>query len=305
MLDSRDFDLCSCWDLEEANRLRFASEMGCESARTAEEFLRKEALDAVALFTPNHLHAEQAILALEHGLHVFVEKPMANTVADAARMVECANRMDRVLFVGHNTRREGRFRRIREMLGAGVIGLPVMANMTFTSPAGLKKELGGWRYDKSLCPAVALSQIGIHAIDVLHFLFGKTVETEAWIGKVGLEFDVEDVCLARMEHPSGMSSLLQTAYSVPRVRSLQVLGTGGKIETFQEGEILLHPMGETEVERREVAPLVDTVFEEFQEFAACCRGLQQPETDGTVGLEAVAAMEAMIESSRNRQPVRL
>jgi len=302
ILETGDFDLAVCFDSDERSRRSFAKEMGCAEAVTEEAFLEYPGLQAIAIYTPNFLHSDHAIRSLERGLHVFVEKPMANTVDESHRMVDAAKRADRILFVGHNTRREGRFRRILSLLRTEAIGTPVLANIAFTSSAGLRQQLGGWRYDKNLCPAVALAQIGVHAIDVLHSLFGVTRSAQAWIRRVGLQSDVEDVCLGRMEHANGMSSVLNTAYSVPRVRTLQILGTNGEIDTTKEGEIRLRTLESDRVETIEVEP-VDTVLEEFLEFAACCRGERLPETGVEVGFHAVAVMEAMIQSSRENSGV--
>ncbi len=302
MLETSEFQVVTCYDPDKRNREAFSAETGCEVSESEESFLGFPGLDAVAIFTPNFLHVEHAVRAFESGHHVFVEKPMANTSSDSNRIIDASNKADRVLFVGHNTRREGRFRRIESLLERGVVGIPVMADITFTSSAGLNKDLGSWRYNPDLCPAVALAQIGVHAIDVLHYLFGEVRETQAWIKNVGMEGGIEDVCLGRMEHPSGFSSTLATAYSVPRVRSLRILGTGGEINTAHEKSVLLKPLGAEEAERIEIKS-VDTVLEEFQEFAECCRGERAPETDGAVGLAAVAVMEAMIQSSKENSSV--
>ncbi|MCB9769190.1 MAG: Gfo/Idh/MocA family oxidoreductase [Candidatus Omnitrophica bacterium] len=302
ILDTGNFEIAVCHDSNEENRRVFANEIECIEASSEEELLEHPGLHAVAIYTPNFLHADHAIRSFERGLHVFVEKPMANTVEESHRMLDAAKQAGRVLFVGHNTRRESRFRHIKSLLENEGVGTPVVANMTFTSPAGLKKELAGWRYDKNLCPALALSQIGVHAIDVLHFLLGWTRETQAWIRRVGLETDVEDVCLGRMEHLGGMSSTLTTAYSVPRVRNIQILGTKGHVESDLENEVLFQPLGSDREERIRLDP-VDTIREEYREFAACCRGEREPETGGEAGFMAVAVMEAMIRSSLESKTV--
>jgi predicted dehydrogenase len=86
------------------------------------EMLKKSTLDAVVIATPPNAHAEPTLAALERGLHVFVEKPMALTRADAQRMVEAAAKADRILMVGYNARGMGSWRTIKRKLSEGAIG---------------------------------------------------------------------------------------------------------------------------------------------------------------------------------------
>jgi predicted dehydrogenase len=288
--------IASVFDSDPATQNDLAGQLGAQAPPSLDSFLGTSGMDAVCIFTPNYLHHDHVLQALAHGLHVFVEKPMANSTSESRSMVEASQQANKILFVGHNTRRESRFRLMKSLMNRGEIGKPVMACCTFTSEAGLGRQLGGWRYDKDLCPAVALSQIGIHAIDLLIYILSEIEEVQAWITRVGLEGDVEDVCLARLLHVGGYSSTFNNAYSVPRARSLEIHGTGGALLSYSVGEIFYQPLG-ADPRRRVESPLIDTVEEEYAEFARCCLTGDQPETGGPEGFAAVAAMEAMILSS--------
>jgi predicted dehydrogenase len=86
------------------------------------EMLDQAELDAVVVSTPNYLHAEHSIAALERGLHVLVEKPMALTYRDACRMVQAADTSRRVLMVGYNGRGMESWRAVKRLLEGGTIG---------------------------------------------------------------------------------------------------------------------------------------------------------------------------------------
>lgn len=86
------------------------------------DMLEKSALDAVVVGTPPNAHTEPTLAALERGLHVFLEKPMALTSADAQRMVDAAARADRTLMVGYNARGMGSWRTIKRLLDEQAIG---------------------------------------------------------------------------------------------------------------------------------------------------------------------------------------
>lgn len=87
------------------------------------EMLASSRLDAVIISTPHHIHAEQAIEALNRGLHVLVEKPMALTRKDAQAMIDAAERANRILMVGYNRRFESSWRTAQQAIAENAIGL--------------------------------------------------------------------------------------------------------------------------------------------------------------------------------------
>jgi predicted dehydrogenase len=115
-----------------ADRLALAQqELNVREAYTDwREMLEKSALDAVVVCTPPNAHTEPTLAALERGLHVFVEKPMALACADAQRMVEAAAKADRILMVGYNARGMGSWRTIKRLLRAGAIGAVRQVSVT-------------------------------------------------------------------------------------------------------------------------------------------------------------------------------
>jgi predicted dehydrogenase len=286
-----------CYDPSPEKRESFAREFSVPAVADEKKLWETPGLEAVLILTPNFLHQNQVLQAAARGLHTFVEKPMGVTGPECRVMAETAERSGTTLFVGHNTRRETRFRRMKSMLEQGEIGRPVLAEITFTSSAGLAPNREGWRYDRERTPAVALAQIGIHAIDVLHSLFGLPENLHAWIENAAMGDGLEDICLARLQFPGNVHVSFVNAYSVPRVRSLNILGTAGNLFSPSENALISQKEGQQD---RENIPLAtnNTMLEEFQEFVACCRGRRQPETGGREGLTAVEVMDAMLRSAR-------
>jgi len=89
------------------------------------EILANPEVDAVFVCTPDHLHAEHAVAALNAGKHVFLEKPMATTIADCDAIIEAAARTGAKLYVGHNMRFFPVVRKMRELIEAG----PTMSSL--------------------------------------------------------------------------------------------------------------------------------------------------------------------------------
>ena len=106
------------------------------------------AVEAVAIATPNHLHAEVALAALAAGKHVLVEKPMATTLADCDRLVEASARGPARLSVGFECRLSPQWGRIRAMIDEGAIGRARHVHVTlFRHP--YRPGAAGWRHDRA------------------------------------------------------------------------------------------------------------------------------------------------------------
>lgn len=96
------------------------------------QMLDKAALDAVVVTTPNYMHADPTVAALDHGLHVLVEKPMALTTKDAHAMVRAAERNGKTLMVGYPFRVSELMKAVRDELRAGTVGTLRQADLTFS-----------------------------------------------------------------------------------------------------------------------------------------------------------------------------
>jgi phthalate 4,5-cis-dihydrodiol dehydrogenase len=112
---------------------KFASEFGGETYRTVEAMCESASVDAVYILTPNHLHAEHAIIAANHGKQVFCDKPMALTLDECDRMIEAAERNGVRLITGHSQAMDAPIRAMAHIVGSGELGAPLMVNTWFYS----------------------------------------------------------------------------------------------------------------------------------------------------------------------------
>lgn len=134
---------------------------------SAQALLDAGGLDAVVLAMPSPLHAPTAILALDAGCHVYVEKPVATTALDAHRLLDAWVRSTRLGVAGFNYRQHPFVQQARSLLHAGVIGEVIALQTVFSSPASTLPE---WkRHDES---GGALFDRGAHHVDLAAFLLG-------------------------------------------------------------------------------------------------------------------------------------
>lgn len=103
-LEHQAVNLVGFYDLNEKRAEELAEKYGGKAYGSVEELLADPQIDAVSICTANHTHAELTIKALKAGKHVLCEKPMAITLEECQRMVECAEENHRKLLIGQNQR---------------------------------------------------------------------------------------------------------------------------------------------------------------------------------------------------------
>jgi len=135
-------------------------------------------MDAVIISLPNYLHLESVKLALEEGLNVFVEKPLANTVEECQEIAKLVKRSGRKLMVGHCFRFLEVIEKMKESLDKGVIGrlevatLEEVINGPFAHPR-VPAPVADWWFDPKKSGGGALLDIGYHMIDLFRFFAGN------------------------------------------------------------------------------------------------------------------------------------
>ena len=119
--------IATCFTRSEEKRKIFAEKYSCAAASSIEEVLGDDSIDGVINTTPNHVHLETTAEAAKAGKHVFLDKPIANTIADAKAITQVCKDNNVVLGVGYQRRRQGHFRWIQEQIAAGNFGKLVNA----------------------------------------------------------------------------------------------------------------------------------------------------------------------------------
>ena len=325
MLKSKKVRLVTCFDVIPEKRQALGIKFGCSPEASYEAVLKRDDIDAVHLISPNAVHAEQAILAARHGKHVFVEKPIANTIADARRMIAACHKANVVLMVGHHLRRLAGFRKLKALMAAGAIGEPIQVEANFSQNLGfaLTPESFRWRGDDSGCPAGALMTLGIHHADLLNYLMGPIESVFAYFNKLYIDAPVEDVTTTLFKFKSGALGYLGANYASPKACWMYVYGTEANLLctiTLQQlpfEEYLLRWQMIDQDTRLQIFKKDRTgyedialkagnpILEEINEFANCVRTGQKPETDGNGALQALGLIRAAIESARSGKPVKL
>jgi predicted dehydrogenase len=248
--------------------------------------------DAALLATPNDVHAEHALECAARGRHVFVEKPIADTVEAGERIRDACADAGVVLMVGHAFRRLGAARRAAALIGEGAIGAPVLAEANFSLPGRLPPH--AWRSRRARNPGGPLMQLGIHHADTLACLLGPVTRTTGRFARVHTEAEIDVVGAATLQFASGALGVLTGSYVSPHTFSLRVLGTSGVLE-YRADLAAVWPDAERVDEVSTVTvdgePIGfeprDMLAEELAEFGAAIRGETAVETGAAEGLAAL------------------
>ena len=135
------------------------------------DFLRHGGLDAVIVATPNHIHDRLAVEALSSGKDVYLEKPIATTLADAAEVVDSQQRAQRVVQIGFENRYSNLWTAVKSVIDKGDIGSPVFGKIeSWRFP--MRSGSGGWKYDRQRV-GHQLFEEAIHYADLSNWLFGE------------------------------------------------------------------------------------------------------------------------------------
>jgi predicted dehydrogenase len=302
--------LVTCFARDADKRAAFAARAGCAAAASLEAAIEHPDVEAVLLVTPNHTHAEQAIAAAERGRHVFVEKPIADTVAAAEAMRDAFAGAGLVLAVGHEMRRLGAARRVRELLDAGVLGRVVLAEANWSLPGRLTPE--AWRWYRRRAPGGPLLQLGIHHADTLAYWLGPVARTTGAFARLVTEAEIDDVGVATLELAGGALATITGSYVSPRTYFLRLYGTIAALD--YEVDMAVWPHADrvdgattltlrdgdgarpVEFERR------DPLAEQLREFGRAVRG------DGMVEVradEGIGALRVILDAVGSPEPARV
>jgi len=301
-----DVTLIACWNRTPEKADKFAQRYGGDPVPTLRALVEHPQVDAIANFAANSFHREPTEIAASAGKHVFVDKPIANTVEDSVAMIQACEKAGVTLMVGHSSRYSGTARTLKALLDSGRLGPVAMVEGNNSHSGGTRLTEDKWRWHRDEAPGGPLMQLAIHTFDTMHYLFGPTRRVTAISDSSLLPSEIEDVFLTLLEFESGLFAYVGTNYISPSVSYLRIYGRGGS--AYAEGEkITLATLKKDEywvTERAdESIPEINVPAGEMSEFARAVRTATRPETGGREGLLALAVVLACLISAEERRPV--
>lgn len=302
-------NLVTCFSRDEAKQAAFAETHGCEAARSFEAAIGHPDVRGVLLITPNDVHAEQAVACAEQGKHVFVDKPIADTIADGQTIRQAAESAGIQLQVGHSMRRLGASRRVKALVDDGSLGQVVAAEANFSLPGTLTPEK--WRYYRERCPGGPLMQLGIHHVDTLLYWLGAARRVQGSFARLVTNAEIDDLGVAVIEFAGGARGTVTSSYVSPRTFYLRLFGTEANLHyevdmSVWGKSIDLDTVTALTLEGKDGRETLDfdnrnMIVDELDEFARCIRGETTPETGAAEGMAALEVIRGALESHSTGQ----
>ena len=287
--------IAACYSRSQEKREKFAAKYGCTAARSYEELLSDKNIEAIINTTPNAAHLETTRAAAAAGKHVFLDKPIANTIADARALTRACREARVVLALGYQRRRESHFRYIKQNVSQ--FGKLVNAEANISRDRLGKIDLSSWRYTAQGMPGGVMLQIGIHYTDVLEYLLGPVKAVSGRFVRLVLPGDNPDVASLLLEHENGALSTLNASYaSAGEYYLMNIYGKEATAFYDLHSGLRILRRG-TENAESVKTPKNDAIVEELEEFARAVRGEGEPEMDGARATASLAVILAGIRSA--------
>lgn len=311
-------ELVACFDPQAALAEDVARKFGCEVATSAEELVGRAGLDAAMIAAPHHLHAPLAIAAAEAGLHVLVEKPLANDLTSAVAIAEAARRADVACTVCFPFRLEPGVLAARALFAEGAIGDFAGCTVMYRADKPASYWLSGysnratsdWRRHRASAGGGVLAMNLPHYVDLIrHIAGGIEVDSVSAFESPGGD-EVEDAMSVAVKFSNGSVGMISgDARSRGRVPTeFMIAGSAGTIVLEPRGLVFPGRSVAGLVGSRwhalPATPTADVRAVFVSRFASAVDRGEPPDVGVDDALAVQAFLEAAYESSRRRESVR-
>ena len=280
-----------------------------------EKVLADPRIEAVVLATPHTQHAQQVVAAAKAGKHVFVEKPLALTLASAREATRACKAARVTLGVGYNWRFQPALQEIRRMLDDGRLGKLLHVEGNFCGPSAYRFPKGHWRHEREEGPAGGMTGRGVHTVDAFLYLAGRIASVHAMSFRRTLDYGIDDTTSMLFEFGSGATGYFGTVLATAETWRMQVFGSKGWVEvgdvqhltTWEMRVCYVDPDNLLGHHKPEVMtfPRVSTERAELENFARAAGEKMPLAIPGGDEEHNVAVLEAVLKSADTRKTVRV
>ncbi|KKK38837.1 dehydrogenase [Mesobacillus campisalis] len=308
-------EIVAVCDINQERAAEVAEKYGAKAYTDYQELLKSGEVDAVSVCTPNYLHAPISIAALEAGLHVLCEKPMATSKAEAESMIAAAEKNGKKLMIAHNQRFVPSHQKARQLIASGDLGKIYSFRTAFGhgGPEGWSVEgKEGWFFQKEKAFVGAMGDLGVHKTDLIRYLLGEEItEVGAFVQTSAKDFATVDdnaVCVLKTE--SGIIGTLAAswAYNGREDNSTIIYGEKGTLRLeddpnyslvalYSTGEVVNYQLGKIQ-SNDEGGQKNSHVIEKFVD---CVINNEAPPVSGEEGMKSLSVILAALESNESKR----
>jgi predicted dehydrogenase len=315
-LRSDRLKIVSAHSRSEEKRQAFAREFAVPTVADFATMLADPEILGVILTVSNEQHLPVAREAARAGKHVYIEKPIANTLEEGLAIEALARHV--AVTVGHCARLMAGIRTMRAAIDAGELGRVAFLEANFSTARALDLTPKAWRWYQAKAPGGPLSQLAIHQFDVLRYLGGEILEASATASKLSpVGAEVDDQSMTLVKFADGKVGYVGACWTSPGVFAVRVFGAKGVMhyeidaglwdtpETLHRGATLYIQRAGYGGREELAVPQSDMFRAELEMFAQSCLTGRAGELDAANANAAVAVLQAALASIASGRSVRI
>ena len=268
--------------------------------------LRSRDLDAVYITLPNNMHREYTVRAAQAGIHVLCEKPMADTVAECEEMIRSAEQNNVKLMIAYRLHFEPANLSAIERVQGGELGEPRLFTSVFCQQIAegnirLKKDMGGG----------PLMDMGVYPINAARYLFRDEPAEVIGVGANSGDprfNEVHEMASGVLRFPGDRLASFTCSFGAGPADAYQVIGTKGELLLQPAFDYHVKPALTVEIDgrtKKTTFEKVDQFGGQIEYFSRCILNNEEPEPSGHEGLADLRIIQALLQSIRSQQPVKL
>lgn len=319
-------DMCSLVGIADvdASRKVIADAVGVPFYRTLEELIEREQPSGVIIATPNAQHAASAEACAKRSVHVLIEKPIADTLSQAMRIVDVANEYEIRVLVGHHRRHSPLIQKTRELVRGGALGKLVGVSVLWALMKPEEYFDVEWRRKRHVGGPLLINLV--HDLDSLRFICGEIRDVYARTTSAVRQFDVEDSLSISMSFDNGALGSVLASDATPAAWSYEAavgenplyfrtdencyhfLGTSASL-AFPQMELWRYPEAEQKgwqhpMERTQIAVTpADPLKIQLEHFCRVVQGEDDPVMNASDGAKSLAVAIAVQQSASKGIPI--
>ena len=312
-------ELVAVCDINQERALEVAEKYGVLSYTSYEELLKSAEVDAVSVCTPNYLHAPITIAALEAGLHVLCEKPMATSKEEAEAMIGAAEKNGKKLMIGHNQRFVPSHQKARQLIANGEVGRIYSFRTAFGhgGPEGWSVDgKESWFFEKEKAFVGAMGDLGVHKTDLLRYVLGEEiVEVGAFVETNAKDFaDVDDNAVCVLKTESGIIGTLAASWAYTSKEDNSTIIYGEKailrleddpinslVVQYSNGEVVKYELGK--IQSNDAGGQNNTHV--IEHFVNAILLDEEPAVTGEEGMKSLDVILGALKSNETKQIVKV
>ncbi len=287
----KNVELAGIADVDVARTAKLAATYKTKAYTDYKELL-KQNLDAVSIVVPTLAHKEVALAAINAGVNILVEKPIADTLENAAEIIKLADKAGLKLMVGHTERFNPAIIKLKEIVNSGILGKIVSISARRVGP-----------YHPRIRDVGIIMDLGVHDIDVISYLYKRNVEEIYAIGGANIH-PFEDHASIILRYEDECAGVIETNWLTPhKIRELTVIGLKGVayMDYINQTLEIYNDERPAKIEIKKDEPLKN----ELEYFIECLSKNKQPSPSGEEGKEVLRIAISAVNSYINHKAINI